>query len=166
MLDGQAITLVGGEEDAFRQHAQLLACLSRKSFYVGASGIAARMKLVVNLVIGLHRAVLAESLTFAQALGFDLSTTLNILMSSAAYSRMMETKGPKMVAEDFSAQARLAQHLKDVGLILASGEAHQAELPLTHLHRELLQRVVDQGQGHLDNSAIIKAFAHGKGDPN
>jgi 3-hydroxyisobutyrate dehydrogenase-like beta-hydroxyacid dehydrogenase len=154
----EAIMLVGAANGAFQDNYDLMNILSARAFHVGPVGSGARMKLVVNLVIGLHRAVLAEGLSLAHAFGFDLSNTLDILMSSAAYSRMMDTKGQKMIQHDFTPQARLSQHLKDVGLLLASGHEHGANLPLSEVHHEILSALQDAGFGHLDNSAVIKAF--------
>ena len=97
------------------------------------------MKLVSNLVLGLNRAALAEGLVFAEAIGLDAEAALEVLMGSMSYSRIMDTKGRKMIEGDFRTQARLSQHLKDVRLILeAAAEAGQA-LPLTEVHRRLLE---------------------------
>lgn len=114
------------------------------------------MKLVVNLVLGLNRAVLAEGLSFARSLGFDPAMALDVLRQSPAASTVMQTKGDKMVAGDFTPQARLRQHLKDVRLILAAAGA--AKTPLSEVHAQLLQELVDRGCGDEDNSAVIRAF--------
>ena len=119
------------------------------------------MKLVLNLVLGLNRAVLAEGLEFARASGIDPAVALEILKSGPAYSRAMEAKGEKMLTGDFEPEARLSQHLKDVRLILAYGEKLGAKLPLSALHRELLEAAETAGFGGADNSAIIKAFQKG-----
>ena len=119
------------------------------------------MKLVTNLVLGLNRAALAEALNYASTLGLDLSMTLRLLRESMSYSRIMDTKGEKMITGDFAPQARLAQHLKDVQLMLADGQRLSARLPLTETHRRLLEEAVEMGLGELDNSAIIRAF-HGQ----
>ena len=116
------------------------------------------MKLVMNLVLGLNRAVLAEGLEFARASNIDTQVALDILKESPAYSRAMDTKGHRMLNEHFDPEARLSQHLKDVRLILASGEASGAYLPLSTVHRELLEAAEAAGYGTSDNSAIIKAF--------
>ena len=63
-----------------------------------------------------------------------------------------------MVGRDFGPQARLSQHLKDVGLILAEAERTGATVPLSELHRGLLDRLVAAGFGDADNAAIIRAF--------
>ena len=108
--------------------------------------------------IGLNRAALAEALALARRVGLDAALTLEILKAGAAYSYVMEAKGDKMVRGDFSAQARLAQHLKDVCLILAVGEQAGAKLPLSALHRRLLERAEAAGYGDADNSAILTVF--------
>jgi 3-hydroxyisobutyrate dehydrogenase-like beta-hydroxyacid dehydrogenase len=117
------------------------------------------MKLVVNLVLGLNRAVLAEGLSLAAACGIDLAGALAVLQATPARSNIMEAKGPKMVSGDFSPVARLAQHLKDVRLIRALAERHGAATPLSDVHEDLLQRAVELGLGEADNSAIIRVFS-------
>ena len=63
-----------------------------------------------------------------------------------------------MLAGDFTPQARLAQHLKDVRLILKMGETAEVWLPFSALHRELLEHLASHGYHDADNSAIIRAF--------
>jgi 3-hydroxyisobutyrate dehydrogenase len=116
------------------------------------------MKLVVNLVLGLNRAVLAEGLTLARHLELDLPQTLAVLKAGAAYSTVMDAKGAKMLSGDFAPQARLSQHAKDVRLILAAAGQSGVDLPLSQVHRELLERALAAGLGELDNSAIFRAF--------
>ena len=156
--EGQVVVMVGGEVEALDAARAVLETFASQTFHVGPWGAGSRMKLVVNLVLGLNRAVLAEGITLARALGVDPERALDVLRASAAYSRVMDTKGPKMLAEEFAPQARLAQHLKDVQLMLAAAERTGTDLPLSLLHRELLERVVAAGDGDLDNSAIIRAF--------
>ena len=155
---GEATAIVGGPREAFEACRDLFDCCAQKTIYAGPCGSGARMKLVSNLVLGLNRAALAEGLVFAQALGLDAEAALQVLVSSMAYSRIMDTKGRKMIEGDFRTQARLSQHLKDVRLILeAAAEAGQA-LPLTEAHRRLLEAAEAAGFGDADNSAVIRAF--------
>ena len=154
---GEATVIVGGDRAAFSACEDLWPVLGKNVFHVGASGSAAKMKLVSNLVLGLNRAALAEGLAFAEALGLDAHGTLQVLQASAAYSRQMDTKGRKMIDNDFLTQAKLSQHLKDVGLILQAAAAHGLKLQITDAHRQLLGRAEAMGLGDLDNSAIIQA---------
>jgi 3-hydroxyisobutyrate dehydrogenase-like beta-hydroxyacid dehydrogenase len=155
---GHVITLIGGTAEGFEQACPLLKCFSTQQCYTGPSGTGATAKLIVNLVIGLNRAVLAEALNLAKCCQMDQRSILEILRSGAAYSKVMDVKGEKMIAEDFTPQARLDQHWKDVALILELGRSTNAAVPLSELHSQLLERVSAMGFGQLDNSAIIKAF--------
>ena len=159
LRDRTAVFLVGGSEQAYRMCDDILQCLSSKTHHVGPAGSGARMKLVTNLVLGLNRAELAEGLWFAQSLGLDLQQTLYLLRESMSYSRIMDTKGEKMLQGDFTTQAKLSQHLKDVHLMLAAAGQANAALPLTETHRELLETAVRMGLGDLDNSAILRAIS-------
>src|SRR5262249_20805376 len=155
---GNVVVLAGGRREDAEACADVFAAFAREWLYVGPWGSGARMKLVVNLVLGLNRAALAEGLTFARRLGLDPSAALAALKAGAAYSRAMDAKGDKMLRGEFTAQAKLSQHLKDVRLILAAGGPVGAALPLSEVHRRLLERAEAAGYGDADNSAIIKAF--------
>jgi len=157
----EAIFVCGGSESAFGRCSDIFQHCCRQAFHVGPAGSGARTKLVINLVIGLNRAVLAEGLEFARASGIDPYLALDILKASPAYCRAMDTKGLRMLNEEFDPEARLAQHLKDVRLILASGERTGAHLPLSNVHRVLLEAAEAAGFGSADNSAVIKAFQNG-----
>ena len=157
---GQVIVMLGGPIAAVQRCEVLLATFSKRWFHLGDWGSGARMKLVVNLVLGLNRAVLAEGLSFAEKIGVDPRQALEVLLAGPAFSRVMETKGEKMLSRDFTPEARLAQHHKDVKLILEEAAAQgNLLLPLSTLHEALLAGLVAVGDGDLDNSAIRKAFA-------
>jgi 3-hydroxyisobutyrate dehydrogenase-like beta-hydroxyacid dehydrogenase len=158
MRNRQATAMVAGPQSAFDECRDLWNCLAATTFYLGAWGNAAKMKLVTNLVLGLNRAALAEGLIFAEATGISTAGALEVLRSSPAYSRIMDAKGPKMVHGDFTPQARLSQHIKDVRLMLKEAAASGTTLPLSTTHLELLELAEATGLGELDNSAIIRAI--------
>ena len=154
----QVVVMAGGEEAAVARCQDLFDLFARRTFHVGAWGAGATMKLVTNLVLGLNRAALAEGLAFARSLNLDLERTVEVLRDSMAYSRIMDTKAQKMIAAEFSPQAKLSQHLKDVRLMLETGGSVGAKLPLTDAHRLLLEAAEALGCGELDNSALIRAL--------
>jgi 3-hydroxyisobutyrate dehydrogenase-like beta-hydroxyacid dehydrogenase len=155
---GQAVVLAGGPRDAFEQCQDLFRLFARRWFRLGPCGRGSQMKLVSNLVLGLNRAALAEGLWLGRALGLDAETVLTVLRESMAYSRIMDTKGEKMIRGDFSPQARMSQHHKDVRLMLQAAAQAGTELPLTQVHAWLLELAEKAGYGDQDNSAIIRAF--------
>jgi 2-hydroxy-3-oxopropionate reductase len=155
---GEATVIVGGDRAAIDACADLWPVLGRNVFHVGPCGSAARVKLISNLVLGLNRAVLAEGLAFAEALGVSPAAALEVMAGSNAYSRAMDVKGRKMVERDFTVQARLSQHLKDVHLMLNAAASAGLSLPLTETHRRLMQQAEAAGWGDLDNSVILEVL--------
>jgi 3-hydroxyisobutyrate dehydrogenase-like beta-hydroxyacid dehydrogenase len=155
LLQRDVLVMVGGDAAIFERCRDLFAKFAREAIHVGPCGSGAKMKLVTNLVLGLNRAALAEGLVFAQQLDLDLTQTLDVMRRSMAYSRIMDTKGEKMITQDFTPQAKLSQHLKDVRLMLAASSIH---LPLSETHRQLLEKAESLGFGDADNSAVIKAL--------
>lgn len=155
LLRREVLVMVGGDAATFERCRGLLSTFGKEVVHVGPCGSGAKMKLVTNLVLGLNRAALAEGLAFAQQLELDWTQTLDVMRRSMAYSRIMDTKGEKMITQDFTPQARLSQHLKDVRLMLA---ASAIPLPLSETHRALLEKAVALGFGDEDNSAVIQAI--------
>jgi 3-hydroxyisobutyrate dehydrogenase-like beta-hydroxyacid dehydrogenase len=155
---GEAAGLLG-TTDADAWFIPRLQQLIGRLFFVGACGQGHRAKLVVNLVLGLNRLVLAEGLGLARSCGMDAGAMLEILKAGSAHSVVMETKGPAMLARRFEPPvARLSQHAKDVSLILRLGEEVGARLPLSQLHGTLLAEAVARGWGQLDNAAVAELF--------
>ena len=162
-LKGEALVMAGGAMEDFESCSDLWAGLGGRAVHCGPVGSASRMKLVTNLVLGLNRAALAEGLAFAESQGVDPAAALAVLRESMAYSRAVDAKGIKMVRRDFAAQARLSQHLKDVRILLGLARDAGQELPLSEVHRALMERGEAMGLGDLDNSAVLEVLRpHGR----
>ncbi len=148
--------MVGGEENVFHEVEPILSAMAKRIFYVGKYGSGALTKLVVNLVLGLNRMVLAEGLSLAKKAGMDQHRLLEVLKQSAAYSKAMDMKGTKMIERDFlPPEGKIAFHLKDVRYILDLGRRLDFPLPLSSLHAQALASEVAKGRGEWDNSDII-----------
>jgi 3-hydroxyisobutyrate dehydrogenase-like beta-hydroxyacid dehydrogenase len=152
---GEAVALLGGAEEAIARHEDLLTRIATQRIHVGAAGSGARAKLATNLVLGLNRAVLAEGMAFAQALGIEPSLFLELVLATPARSVAAEVKGPLMVARDFAPRSRVRQHLKDVDLMLDTARHAGFELPFSETHARLMREAVAAGEGDLDNAAIL-----------
>ncbi|MCC6491072.1 MAG: NAD(P)-dependent oxidoreductase [Candidatus Hydrogenedentes bacterium] len=158
VLEGRALALVGDREDR-AEYQDLLRTFAAKQYYFGEPGRGNEAKLVVNLVFGLNRLVLAEALGLAAKGGFDLPTMLDVLREGDTYSKVMDAKGPKMVSGSYTPPvARLAQHAKDVHLIAEYAREVGARIPVTELHSGIIDTLVEAGFGSLDNAAIFKAY--------
>lgn len=154
--DKQIVFMIGGDKTAFEECKDIFDALGEKVFYVGESGSGSKAKLAGNLILGLNRLALAEGLVFAKKLGLEPRAFLELLKITPAYSAAMDAKGKKMLNGDFTPQARLRQHYKDVSIILKYAEKVGQELPLSRVHLDVLQKAIEAGDGDLDNSAVIR----------
>ena len=162
MKNGDGTGLIGGDKDAIDGVADILDALYPKWFYMGAAGNGGRAKLAINHILGLNRLVLAEGLTFAQALGLEPAAFLDVARQSAAYSQVMDIKGPKMVSGEYSPQGFIRQSLKDFRLILEQAASRGQEMPLAALNAAVLEACVKRGEGERDNSAVIEEIRRRK----
>jgi 3-hydroxyisobutyrate dehydrogenase-like beta-hydroxyacid dehydrogenase len=160
--NGDGAGLIGGDKDAIGDVTDIIDALYPKWFNMGAAGNGGRAKLAINHMLGMNRLVLAEGLVFAQALGLDPAAFLNVARQSAAYSQVMDIKGPKMVSGDYSPQGFIHQSLKDFKLILDQAGKRGQEMPLAALNAEVLSACVSRGEGEHDNAAVIEEMRRRK----
>jgi len=160
--NGEGVGLIAGDRDTIDGVADIIDALYPKWFHMGAVGNGGRAKLAINHMLGLNRLVLAEGLVFAQALGLDPKSFLDVARQSAAYSQVMDIKGPKMVSGEYAPQGFIHQSLKDFHLILAQAAARGQEMPLATLNAAVLEACVRHGEGERDNSAVIEEIRRRK----
>jgi 3-hydroxyisobutyrate dehydrogenase len=157
---GDLLILVSGAPEAVAGIQPLLDALARSAPVVGSSpGDGQRMKLVNQLLCGVHIAAAGEALAFAGSLGLDPEQCWKVLREGAAASFMFDDRGARMVAGDFdNVRSALDIFVKDMGLVTgAAGEAGAA-VPLASAARELYQRGHDEGLGRRDDSVIIEVL--------
>jgi putative dehydrogenase len=160
--NGDGVGLLGGNKDAIDGVADIVDALYPKWFYMGPVGNGGRAKLAINHMLGLNRLVLAEGLVFAQALGLDPAALLEVARQSAAYSQVMDIKGPKMVSGDYAPQGFIHQSLKDFKLIIEQAGKRGQEMPLASLNAEVLAACVSRGESERDNAAVIEEIKRRK----
>ena len=154
---GEAAAMVGAPA-AEADYCDVIERFASTIFLLGEPGHGCLAKLVVNLVMGVNRAALAEGLALGERAGLDSALLLEVLRGSAAYSRVMDMKGERMVQRDYAPASRIAQHAKDVRLILELAEELGAHTPLQRAHAEVLRAAIDAGLVDADNAALIEVF--------
>jgi 3-hydroxyisobutyrate dehydrogenase/putative dehydrogenase len=163
--DGDLLIMVSGTGRAIARVRPLLDVLARRAPVVGPSpGDGQRMKLVNQLLCGVHIAAAAEALAFAESLGLEAEQCWQVLRDGAAASFMFDDRGARMVAGEFG-EVRSAMDIfvKDMGLVGAAAEEAGALIPLAAAARELYGRGHDLGLGRLDDSALIEVLREGPG---
>jgi 3-hydroxyisobutyrate dehydrogenase-like beta-hydroxyacid dehydrogenase len=165
LRDGTATALLAGEIDAVEAAGALLQILCPQRVAVGAIGNASRAKLAINLILQNNRAALAEGIVFAERLGLDGRAFLEVARASAAYSRVMDSKGEKMLTGDFRPQSHISQTLKDAELILQEAERRDLHLPLTLVQTGLLREAIVLEGPDSDSAAVIEAIRRRPASP-
>jgi 3-hydroxyisobutyrate dehydrogenase-like beta-hydroxyacid dehydrogenase len=158
LRDGTATALMAGEASAIESLGTLLDVICPRRVHMWTPGDASRTKLAINLILQNNRAALAEGIAFAERLGLDGHAFLAAARQSAAYSRVMDTKGEKMLTRDYRPQSHLAQTLKDAELILGEAERRGLVLPITTTQAELLRAAIVLEGPDSDSSAVIEAI--------
>ncbi|MCC7486796.1 MAG: NAD(P)-dependent oxidoreductase [Burkholderiales bacterium] len=153
---GDALGLIGGDAAAIEDARAVIEAIAPRWRHLGPAGSGGRAKLAVNLILGVNRAALAEGLVFAERMGLDAAAFLAVARESAAYSQVMDVKGPKMVAGDFSPHGFVSQSLKDFSLMAEQARRAGQRLPLAETYTDLMQGCVARGEGDLDNAAVIR----------
>ncbi|HEV7821524.1 MAG TPA: NAD-binding protein, partial [Burkholderiales bacterium] len=157
---GDGVGLVAGARAAVDAAGPVLHAVCANRHYLGAVGNGAKAKLAVNLVLGLNRGAIAEGLVFARKMGLDPVAFLGVLRNSAAYSQVMDTKGPLMAKREFQNPAsRVDQSYKDFSLMLDYSRGLGQQLPFAEVYTQLLRDCIEQGEAQWDNAAILAAIA-------
>src|SRR5215204_4351196 len=146
---GTGTGLIGGDPALAAEVKPVLDALYARTFHIGGYGDGSRAKLAINLILGINRTALAEGLVFAERIGLDPAKFLDVAKASAAYSRVMEGKGPKMLRGDYTPEGMVAISLKDATLMRDQGRKAGQQLPLLETYRGLLEACARQGQAEL-----------------
>ena len=153
---GDALGLVGGDPAAADAVKDVLDAICPRRHHLGTAGNGGRAKLAINLILGINRAALAEGLVFAERMGLPLTPFLAVAKDSAAYSQIMDVKGAKMIAGDFTPHGKIAQSLKDFSLMLEVAGKLKQQLPLASTYTGIVEGCMKAGEGELDNAAVIR----------
>ena len=156
---GEGVLFVGGERRVFERWRPLLESMLPRAIYIGAAGQAMVLKLVANLLVALHSVAAAEALHLARRSGLDPAVALEVLVGSAAGSRMLELRGPLMVRGEYPAQMKLDLFMKDLHLIQDAAAAAGAALPLTDTAERLYAAAAGTGHGGEDLAVVLTALA-------
>jgi len=170
-LDGTLYLMCAGEKSVFENLGDILIPLSdhgKLLRYIGSAGQAAQVKALVNMVMNINTAGLAEGLGLASALGLDLKTVMEVFSQTGANSRVLATDGEDMVTRDHSCFFSAAHAAKDSGIALKLAGEKGLKLPLAAATKTQYDRLVADGFGELDKSGIAELTfpARGKGSPD
>ena len=154
--EGSLYLMVGGKPETFARVKPILEKLSSSLRYVGKAGEAAKVKALVNMVMNINTAGLAEGLGLGAALGLDLAMLREIFSQTGANSRVLQTDGEDMQKRDHSCFFSAAHAAKDSGIALKLSKEAGLNLPLAAATFKQYRRMIDEGLGELDKSGIAE----------
>ena len=154
--DGTLYLMVGGKRDAFDRVRPLLESLSASVRYIGPAGTAAQVKALVNMVMNVNTAALAEGLGLGDALGLDLGMLREVFSQTGAASRVLQTDGEDMQNRDHAVFFSAAHAAKDTHIATALAAAVGLRLPLARATAAQYDRMIAEGLGELDKSGIAE----------
>src|SRR5438876_4469759 len=154
--EGSLYLMCGGSEDAFRKAEPILKELGSVVRFIGEAGEAAKVKALVNMVMNINTAGLAEGLGLGEAMGLDLAMLREVFSETGAASRVLQTDGEDMQNREHSCFFSAAHAAKDSGIALDLARELGLELPLAHSTKRQYDAMITEGLGELDKSGIAE----------
>jgi 3-hydroxyisobutyrate dehydrogenase len=148
--------MCGGKKEAFRIAQPILEKLGKTVRYVGKAGEAAKVKALVNMVMNINTAGLAEGLGLGEALGLDLTMLREVFSETGAASRVLQTDGEDMQNREHSCFFSAAHAAKDSGIALDLARELGLDLPLARATKQQYDAMIAEGLGELDKSGIAE----------
>ncbi len=162
---GSLYLMCGGKPEVFERAKPLLEKLSASMRHIGPAGKAAEVKALVNMVMNINTAALAEGLALGNALGLDLAMLREVFSQTGANSRVLETDGEDMQNREHSCFFSAAHAAKDSGIALKLGKTQGMNLPLAAATKKQYDRMVAEGLGEMDKSGIAELTFKGRHEP-
>lgn len=153
---GTLYLMLGGDESVYNAQEELLKKLSSSMRYVGTAGRAAQVKALVNMVMNINTAALAEGLGVGEALGLDLNMLVEVFSQTGANSRVLETDSEDMINRDHECYFSSAHASKDSGIAYDLAQSLGIELPLALATKKQYDRLIEMGLGELDKSGVAE----------
>lgn len=164
--EGTLYLMCGGKKATFDRTLPILESMSVSLRYIGGAGQAAQVKALVNMVMNINTAGLAEGLGLGAALGLDLAMLQEVFAQTGANSRVLETDGEDMEARDHECYFSAAHASKDSGIALDLANAEGISLPLAEATKAQYDRMIELGLGELDKSGVAELTFPGRGGKN
>ncbi|MEY8098137.1 L-threonate dehydrogenase [Falsihalocynthiibacter sp. S25ZX9] len=159
-LSGEMTLMAAGDPVDFERVAPALDAIATKIFRLGDTpGMGSQVKMINQLLAGVHIAATAEAMTLGAAAGIDLKTLYDVITSCAGTSWMFENRGPHIVNGDYTPHSAVDIFVKDLGIVASEAEALGCTTPLTATSLALFKEASAAGLGREDDAAVAKILA-------
>ena len=164
--EGNLYLMLAGDESVFEEQKPLLEELSTNMrFVAGGTGKAAEVKALVNMVMNINTAGLAEGLGIGAALGHDIDMLREVFSQTGANSRVLETDSEDMRDRDHECWFSAEHAAKDSGIAADMARNAGVRAPLNEAALGQYQKMIELGLGNLDKSGVAELTFPGRGEP-
>lgn len=153
-INGQLVILSAGSKELQEFAQPCFDIMGKRTFFLGDVGAGARMKLVINMIMGINLCALSEGLALGTRAGLEGTDILEVIKEGAIASPMYGLKGPKMLAGEFEPNFPLKHQQKDVRLAVDLGDKVGQPLPLAAMANETFKAASRNGHGNEDMGAV------------
>ena len=160
--EGSLYLMCGGKRSVFNKVHPILDSMSVNLRYIGPTGSAAKVKALVNMVMNINTAGLAEGLGLGKALKLDLKVLMEVCSQTGANARVLETDGEDMVARDHECYFSAAHAAKDSGIALKLAKNASLNLPLARATKAQFDHMKRIGLGELDKAGVAELTFPGR----
>lgn len=154
--DATLVVFASGSERGLERARPVFEAIGRSTHYLGDFGNGSRMKYIANLLVAVHSLAAAEAHALGLAAGLDPAQVQTVMEDGVGSSKILEIRGPMMVADDYTPAARLDIILKDAQLIEEYARSVGATTPLLHSAVEVYLAASEAGLGDLDAAALCR----------
>lgn len=159
-INGALIFLTGGSEDLYQELEHPLGIMGKKSYFFGPVGSGAKMKLIVNTIMGSMMVAFAEGLSLTEKLGLSQEDLIDVISHGAIATPMYALKGPAMKDAKYPTAFPLKHQQKDVRLALECAAGVDQKLPMSAAAMEMYKAATARGLEDEDFSAVLEALKH------
>lgn len=157
---GEMTMMAAGSDAAFTKAASAMDVIAGKVFRLGdAPGAGSRVKMINQLLAGVHIAAAAEAMSLGASIGVDLETLYDVIRQSAGNSWMFENRGAHIVAGDYTPHSAVDIFVKDLGIVAAEAGTQTFPTPMTQAALDLFKEASRAGMGGEDDAALAKLLA-------
>ncbi len=150
--------MVGGKREVFERCYEIFKALGKEIHYIGEIGSGQKIKLVNQILVGIHFAATAEAVFFGVKLGLDPNIIFEVVSKSAGNSFIFNKSLPQIIKKDYNTGWRVRLTHKDLWLALKAGEKYNIPLPLSSLAANLHNSAMAKGFKDLDPACLIQIF--------
>ncbi len=152
---GRLTIFVSGRKEAYETCLDIFHCMGQRVFHVGTGDEARYLKLVINMMVGLTSAMMAEALTFGEAGGMNWEQMIDIINASVVASPLVAYKSAPLKTRNYAPAFSVKQMAKDFDLMLEAGRSSNVPTPVTALVRQLYGTLIANGKGEEDFFALV-----------